>query len=284
MRVALLQLNCSDDPDENLSQTLDMLSQAVDQGAEFIATPEVTNIISGNRAHQRSVLHPQSEDPTLAALRDRARVHGVWVLIGSLALLSEDSEGRFVNRSFLITPAGDIAVTYDKIHMFDVTLSETESYRESDGYRPGDVAKLAETPFGGIGLSVCYDVRFPHLYRALAQAGARILTVPAAFARTTGKAHWEILLRARAIETGCFVLAPAQCGDHRVRTGPARQTYGHSMVIGPWGDIIAQGGGQKSIVFADIDLRDVDKARARVPSLDKTQAFSGPEICRIPVT
>lgn len=276
MRVGVLQLSSTDDPQENLVQTLGMVAQAVAGGAQFIATPEVTNIISGSRTHQRSVLCDQADDPTLAGLRDAAQRHGVWVLIGSLALLSDDPDGRFVNRSFLITPNGDIAASYDKIHMFDVTLSETESYRESDGYRPGNRAVLAKTDIATIGMSVCYDLRFPYLYRSLAQAGAQILTIPAAFAQTTGQAHWEILLRARAIETGCFVIAPAQCGDHAVRRGPPRKTYGHSMIIAPWGDIIAQAGTEKCVIFAEIDLGDVDKARARVPSLVKTQEILGP--------
>jgi predicted amidohydrolase len=276
MRVGVLQLSSTDDPQENLVQTLAMVDQAVAGGAQFIATPEVTNIISGSRTHQRSVLCDQADDPTLAGLRDAAQRHGVWVLIGSLALLSDDPDGRFINRSFLITPNGDIAASYDKIHMFDVTLSETESYRESDGYRPGNRAVLAKTDIATIGMSVCYDLRFPYLYRSLAQAGAQILTIPAAFAQTTGQAHWEILLRARAIETGCFVIAPAQCGDHAVRRGPPRKTYGHSMIIAPWGDIIAQAGTEKCVIFADIDLGDVDKARARVPSLVKTQEILGP--------
>lgn len=276
MRVGVLQLSSTDDPQENLVQTLGMVAQAVAGGAQFIATPEVTNIISGSRTHQRSVLCDQSDDPTLAGLRDAAQRHGVWVLIGSLALLSDDPDGRFINRSFLITPNGDIAASYDKIHMFDVTLSETESYRESDGYRPGNRAVLAKTDIATIGMSVCYDLRFPYLYRSLAQAGAQILTIPAAFAQTTGQAHWEILLRARAIETGCFVIAPAQCGDHAVRRGPQRKTYGHSMIIAPWGDIIAQAGTEKCVIFAEIDLGDVDKARARVPSLVKTQEILGP--------
>jgi predicted amidohydrolase len=276
MRVGVLQLSSTDDPQENLVQTLGMVAQAVAGGAQFIATPEVTNIISGSRTHQRSVLCDQADDPTLAGLRDAAQRHGVWVLIGSLALLSDDPDGRFINRSFLITPNGDIAAYYDKIHMFDVTLSETESYRESDGYRPGNRAVLAKTDIATIGMSVCYDLRFPYLYRSLAQAGAQILTIPAAFAQTTGQAHWEILLRARAIETGCFVIAPAQCGDHAVRRGPQRKTYGHSMIIAPWGDIIAQAGTEKCVIFAEIDLGDVDKARARVPSLVKTQEILGP--------
>ena len=276
MRVAALQLSSTDDPTENLVETLSMIDQAVQGDATFIATPEVTNIISGSRTHQRAVLHTQADDPTLAAIQSAAREHNVWILIGSLALLTDDPDGRFANRSFLIGPDGQIAGQYDKIHMFDVVLSESETYRESDGYRPGSQAVLVNTTFGKIGMSVCYDVRFPHLYRRLAQAGAHILTIPAAFAQTTGQAHWEILLRARAIETGCFVIAPAQCGAHLTRHGPERKTHGHSMIIGPWGDIIAQANREKGIVFANLDLDDVDKTRARVPSLSKTQDIIGP--------
>jgi len=276
MRVAALQLSSTDDPTENLVETLSMIDQAVQGDATFIATPEVTNIISGSRTHQRAVLHTQADDPTLAAIQSAAREHNVWILIGSLALLTNDPDGRFANRSFLIGPDGQIAGQYDKIHMFDVVLSESETYRESDGYRPGSQAVLVNTTFGNIGMSVCYDVRFPHLYRRLAQAGAHIVTIPAAFAQTTGQAHWEILLRARAIETGCFVIAPAQCGTHLTRHGPERKTHGHSMIIGPWGDIIAQANREKGIVFANLDLDDVDKTRARVPSLSKTQDIIGP--------
>ncbi|MEY2991686.1 MAG: hypothetical protein RI946_1080, partial [Pseudomonadota bacterium] len=189
MRVAALQLSSTDDPTENLVETLSMIDQAVQGDATFIATPEVTNIISGSRTHQRAVLHTQADDPTLAAIQSAAREHNVWILIGSLALLTDDPDGRFANRSFLIGPDGQIAGQYDKIHMFDVVLSESETYRESDGYRPGSQAVLVNTTFGKIGMSVCYDVRFPHLYRRLAQAGAHILTIPAAFAQTTGQAH-----------------------------------------------------------------------------------------------
>ncbi|KFI31274.1 amidohydrolase [Haematobacter massiliensis] len=276
MRAALVQLNVTDLPEENLPVTLSLIDRAVAGGAEFVLTPEVTNCISTDRAHQRAVLRHEEDDPTLAALRTRAREHGIWLLIGSLALLTHDPDGRFANRSFLITPEGEIAARYDKIHMFDVQVSETEVYRESSGYRPGEQAEVVSTPFGVIGLSICYDLRFPYLYRALAKAGADILTVPAAFNTTTGAAHWEPLLRARAIETGCFVLAPAQTGTHVERKGPGRKTYGHGLVIAPWGEVLADAGTEPGVMLIDLDLAEVRKARARVPSLDHDRAFAGP--------
>ncbi|MGB3409433.1 MAG: carbon-nitrogen hydrolase family protein, partial [Jannaschia sp.] len=226
MKVGLLQLTASDDPAANLTETRRLLAEAVAQGATFVTTPEVTNCVSTDRAHQRAVLRTEAEDTTLAALRHDAQVHDIWLLIGSLALRTDDADGRFANRSFLIDPKGRIAARYDKIHMFDVAVDETETYRESAGYRPGDSAALAETPWGKLGMTVCYDIRFPLLYRRLAQAGAAFLTVPAAFSPVTGAAHWEVLLRARAIETGCFVIAPAQTGTHASATARMRSTWG----------------------------------------------------------
>jgi predicted amidohydrolase len=193
-----------------------------------------------------------------------------------LGVLTHDADGRFANRSFLIAPTGDIAARYDKIHMFDVNVSETEVYRESAGYRPGAEAVLAETPFAKIGMTVCYDVRFPHLYRRLAQVGAQIITVPAAFNHITGAAHWHVLLRARAIETGCFVLAPAQTGFHPETNGKGRNTYGHSLAIAPWGEILADAGTEPGVTFVDLDLAAVTRARARVPSLSHDREFTGP--------
>jgi predicted amidohydrolase len=190
--------------------------------------------------------------------------------------LTHDADGRFANRSFLISPSGDIVAHYDKIHMFDVNVSETEVYRESAGYRPGTKAVLAETPFAKIGMTVCYDLRFPHLYRRLAQAGAQIITVPAAFNHITGAAHWHTLLRARAIETGCFVLAPAQTGFHPETKGKGRNTYGHSLAIAPWGEILTDAGTEPGVTFVDLDIDAVTKARARVPSLTHDREFTGP--------
>jgi predicted amidohydrolase len=276
MRTALLQLTSSDQPDENRATVSDMIGRAVADGAEFVLTPEVTNCVSTSRTHQKSVLHPEPSDPTLADVSAAAAQHGIWLLVGSLALLTDDADGRFANRSFLIGPDGGIRARYDKIHMFDVDVSPEETYRESDGFRPGDRAVLAETPMGTVGLTVCYDIRFPELYRRLAQAGAGILTVPAAFSPVTGAAHWEPLLRARAIETGCFVLAPAQTGTHASSRGKARTTHGHSMAVAPWGEVLVDGGTEPGIVMVDLDLAEVEKARGRVPSLRHGRAFDGP--------
>ena len=276
MRAALLQLNASDRPEENLVTVRARMAEAQGDGAEMILTPEVTNCVSASRTHQVGVLHHEAEDPTLAGLRDEAARLGVWLLIGSLALKTDDADGRFANRSFLIDADGQIRARYDKIHMFDVEVSPEETFRESDGFRPGSRAILADSPWGAIGLTICYDVRFPHLYRRLAQAGARILTVPAAFSHVTGPAHWESLLRARAIETGCFVFAPAQTGTHSAQRGRTRQTHGHSLVIGPWGDILTDGGTEPGVISVDLDLAMVTQARERIPSLRHDRDFKGP--------
>jgi predicted amidohydrolase len=276
MRAGLVQLTVTDDPAENLPRTLALVRAAAAGGAEFVLTPECSNALSSNRAHQQAVFHPEDADPTLAALRDAAARAGIWLLIGSLGVKTADGDGRFANRSLLIDPTGAVAARYDKIHMFDVNVSDTEIYRESAGYRPGAQAVLADTPFGRLGLTVCYDIRFPALYRRLAQGGAQIITVPAAFNHITGAAHWETLLRARAIETGCFILAPAQTGFHAESRGKGRHTHGHSLIVAPWGEVLADGGTDPGIIFADIDLAEVARARARVPSLSHDRDFDGP--------
>lgn len=276
MRVGLVQLSVTDDPDANLPVTLDYVRQAARQGAEFVLTPELTNGLSSSRAHQRAVFRSEDQDPTLAALRVEAAVLGIWLLIGSLALVTGNADGRFANRSFLIGPDGAVVARYDKIHMFDVNVSETEIYRESEGYRPGNRAVLARTPLGNIGMTVCYDLRFPALYRRLAQTGAEVLTIPAAFNHITGAAHWEVLLRARAIETSCFVLAPAQTGFHREAHGKGRYTHGHSLAVAPWGEVIADGGTDPGVTLVDLDLTEVAKTRHRVPSLSHDRGFEGP--------
>ena len=271
MKAALLQLTSTDDPTVNLSATREMMRDAAGQGAGFILTPEVTNCLSVSRTHQQSVLRLEADDPTLAGLRTEAAALGVWLSIGSLALKTDDPDGRFANRSFVIDPAGDIVARYDKIHMFDVDVSETETYRESAGYRPGKKAVIAQTPFGQLGLSVCYDLRFAYLYRALAKAGADILLVPAAFSPVTGAAHWQALLQARAIETGCYVLAAAQTGDHG-----GRSTFGHSMAISPWGDVLLDAGTAKSVNIVEIDVAAVSDAPKRIAALFHDRAFEGP--------
>ena len=276
MKAALLQLSVTDDPAENLPVTLSMLREAVANGAGFVLTPEVTNCLSSDRTHQTAVLRHEENDPTLAALRAEAAERKIWLLIGSLALLTRDADGRFANRSFLIGPDGGIVARYDKIHMFDVNVSETEQYRESAGYRPGTRAVLAETPFARIGMTVCYDVRFPHLYRRLAKAGAEVLTVPAAFNDTTGAAHWHSLLRARAIENGAYVLAPAQTGTHAAHNGRPRRTYGHSLAVSPWGEVLVDAGTEPGIGYLDLSRAEVERARARVPSLTHDRDYEGP--------
>ena len=276
MRAALVQMTATDAPETNLALAGAALDAAAADGAGFVLTPEVTNCVSASRARQVEVLRPEASDPVLAGLRDRAAKRGVWLLIGSLALKTDDPDGRFANRSFLIAPDGAIAARYDKIHMFDVTLSEAERYRESDGFRPGNRAVVADTPFARIGLSICYDLRVPQLYRALAGAGAQILTVPAAFAVATGRAHGEVLLRARAIETGAFVLAPAQCGTHPATTGRARETWGHSLAVAPWGEVLADAGDRPGVALVDLDLDRVAEARGRVPSLSHDRDFGTP--------
>lgn len=276
MKVALIQLCSSDDPAENIETTSAYFDEAVRLGAEFILTPEVTNCVSTSRTRQEEVLRHEKDDPTLAALRAKAKDAGLWCLVGSLALKTDDADGRFANRSFLIDRQGGIVTSYDKIHMFDVTVSETERYHESKGYRPGTSAGVANTEMGQIGLTICYDVRFPHLYRTLAQQGAEILTVPSAFSPVTGAAHWETLLRARAIETGAFVLAPAQTGTHAATAGKPRKTYGHSMVVSPWGEVLVNAGTEPGVICVDIDLTEVENARRRIPSLHQENRYEGP--------
>ncbi|MEL7211212.1 MAG: carbon-nitrogen hydrolase family protein [Pseudomonadota bacterium] len=276
MKTALIQLNSGDMPSENLPVTQEFIAQAAGQDARFVLTPEVTNCVSASRAHQVAVLQTEAEDQTLAALRTQAEALGIWLLIGSLALKTGDADGRFANRSFLIAPDGGIAARYNKMHMFDVTVSETETYRESKGYRPGDRAVLADISGVKVGLSICYDIRFPYLYRALAQGGAQVLTAPSAFSTATGPAHWEPLLKARAIETGSFVLAPAQTGRHAATTGKTRETYGHSLAISPWGEILSDAGIEPGISLISLDLSQVQAVRNSIPSLTHTRSFAGP--------
>lgn len=276
MRIALLQMTSSDDPGENLETVRQMMAEAAAGGAGFVLTPEVTNCLSGSRTRQKQVLRHEEDDPMLAALRAEAARHGVWLLLGSLGLKTHDGDGRFANRQFLISPQGEITARYDKIHMFDVQVSAEETFRESDGYRPGTRAVVAETPFAKIGMTICYDVRFAYLHRALARAGAQILTVPAAFSHVTGEAHWHALLRARAIETGCFVLAPAQTGKHPASRGLSRRTYGHSLAVAPWGEVLADAGTEPGVTLVDLDLEKVEEARRRVPALTHDREFDGP--------
>ncbi len=266
--IGLVQFTAGDDPAANCEALQRYVNEAADGGSRFVLTPEVSNIISSSRSHQMDVLHRQDDDQTLKALRAVAKARQIFLLIGSLALKS--GEDRFLNRSFLISPLGEIITHYDKIHMFDVALGGGESYRESAQFQPGNRAVLAETDIGKIGLTICYDLRFPHLHRTLAMAGAEILTVPAAFTVPTGKAHWHTLLKARAIETGCFILAPAMVGQH----SPKRATYGHSLVVSPWGEVLADAGTAEGVTFATLDLSLVQEARAKIPALSHDREFT----------
>ncbi|GAA4221672.1 putative amidohydrolase [Sagittula marina] len=277
MRVALLQMTSSDDPVENSATLREMLRAAKGAGAEIALTPEVTNCVSMDRAHQHRVLAPQEDDQLLHMVQSESQALGLWVLLGSLAVKSDPPEQRFANRSLMISPEGAVTATYDKMHMFDVQVSEAETYRESSGYAPGDRAVTTQALGATFGLTICYDLRFAYLYRALAQAGAQILTVPAAFSPGTGPAHWQPLLQARAIETGCFVLAPAQCGTHPAQSGKSRQTYGHSMVIAPWGEVLLDAGTDPGVHCVDLDLAKVEDARRKVPALTHDRTFKGPD-------
>ncbi len=277
LRAALVQLNSSDNPSDNLPVTLGFVRDAAANGAKFVLTPENTNCVSQDRDWQGQVLQREEDDPTLEALRALADELSIWLLIGSIGVKTGDADGRFANRSFMISPRGEVIARYDKMHMFDVQVTPTETFRESAAYRPGSRAVLAQTDFAKVGMTVCYDLRFPDLYRVLAKAGAQILTVPAAFSPVTGQAHWHVLLRARAIETGSFVLAPAQAGKHPIRHGKPRETYGHSLAVGPWGDVLADAGKEPGVTMVDLDPGDVERARGRIPALLHDRDFGGPE-------
>jgi predicted amidohydrolase len=267
LTVGLVQMRSGLTPQANCDAAIVLIREAKAAGADYVQTPEMTNIMEVKRERLFATIVIEEADPTLAAMRELARSLGIYLHIGSLAI--KVSADRAVNRGFLIDPKGEIAARYDKIHMFDVDLAGGESYRESRNYRPGEVAVTTDLPWGRLGLSVCYDLRFPALYRALAEAGATILTVPSAFTRQTGEAHWEILLRARAIENGSFVLAAAQGGSHE----NGRETYGHSLIVDPWGRILAEGGTEPGVVMGTLDLAEVAAARGRIPSLQHGRRF-----------
>ena len=263
MRAAILQMTSGIDPAANAAAIVEAVEQAAEQGADMLFTPEMAGYLDRNRARAVETLRSEADDPVLAAVREAAARHGLWVHLGSLPLKEEGGDGRWVNRSFVIDGKGEIRARYDKIHLFDVDLATGESWRESAVYRPGEKVAAVETPWGRMGLSVCYDLRFPDLYRALTNAGATMLLVPAAFTVPTGEAHWHVLLRARAIEAGCFVIAPAQTGRHE----DGRETYGHSLVVDPWGEVLFDMGEQAGLALADIDLSRVEDVRGRVPAI-----------------
>lgn len=266
-KAACIQLNAGPEIAANLKDAASLVREAASQGAQFIATPENTCHIRMPATEKLKSSPVAEKHPALPLFSGLAKETGAWLLLGSISV--KISDDKIANRSYLFNDKGAIAATYDKIHLFDVDLDGGETYRESATVKPGGKAITADTPFGRIGMTICYDVRFAHLYRTLAQAGASILTIPAAFTVPTGKAHWETLLRARAIENGAFVIAPAQCGVHE----GGRGTYGHSLIIGPWGDVLAQGGEAPGIIMADLDPGAVGKARGAVPSLRHDRDF-----------
>ena len=266
-KAAMIQMRSGLTPGANSDDAVRMIGEAKSAGADYVLTPEMTNILAARREQLFSVVVEEEADASLATLREVARKLGIYVHIGSLAI--KISPDRAANRSFLIGPKGDILARYDKIHMFDVDLAGGESYRESRNYRPGELAVLADLPWGRLGLTVCYDLRFPALYRALAEAGATMLAIPSAFTRQTGEAHWHVLMRARAIENGSFVFAAAQGGKHE----NGRDTYGHSLIVDPWGSIIAEGGTEPGVIMAEINPAEVASARARIPSLQHGRRF-----------
>ena len=265
--AAMVQMRTGLLPEASLEQGTRLVRQAAAHGADYVLTPEVSNMMQLNRTALFEHLTAEEDDLSLKAYRALAAELKIHLHIGSLALRA--SAERAVNRSFLIGPDGGVIASYDKIHMFDIDLPGGESYRESANYQPGETAVIADLPWGRIGLTICYDVRFPALYRALAESGASFLAVPSAFTRKTGEAHWHTLLRARAIENGCFVFAAAQGGKHE----HGRETFGHSLVVDPWGKIIAEGGTEPGVIFAEIDPAEVTAARSRVPSLSHGRRF-----------
>jgi deaminated glutathione amidase len=282
--AACIQFTAGPDVQPNLLTVSALIRRARDAGADLIMTPEASNFIeSGKRRHEKA--RPEADDAFLAGMRELARETGGWLLIGSLVINpagepgAAAGENRLANRSFLVDALGAVVARYDKIHMFDIDLPGGESYRESNAYRPGHGTVVAETPWGRLGMSVCYDVRFPHLYRALAHAGADFVTVPSVFTVPTGTAHWHVLLRARAIENGCFVFAPAQWGEHAA----GRRSYGHSLIVDPWGEVLADAGEAVGVITASIDLARIAEVRRMVPSLQHDRTFTPPELVARPL-
>ncbi len=268
-RAACLQMNSGSDLPDNLRQLKQMVAEAAGNGAHFVLSPEYCLMMDGSGRVMREGALPADGGSVLTELQALAAQLKIWLLAGSLTLKTDDE--RIVNRSFLIADDGRIVATYDKIHMFDVTLPDGKVIRESSAYRPGEQAVIAATPWGRLGMTICYDLRFPHLYRALAQRGAEYLSVPSSFQRQTGKVHWHTLLKSRAIENAAYVLAPAMCGEHPGN----RQTYGHALIVDPWGEVLADAGEERGIIYAEIDPARVAKIRSMMPSLqhDRPYAF-----------
>jgi deaminated glutathione amidase len=269
--AAMVQTRTKLSPEENLKDISALIREAKAKGADYVQTPEMTNILAANRESLFKTISDEESDTSLKGFRELARELKIYLHIGSMAIKA--TPDRAANRAFLIDPNGEIVARYDKIHMFDVNLANGESYRESNSYQPGDTASLADLPWGRLGLTICYDMRFPSLYRALAESGASFLTMPSAFTKPTGEAHWHVLLRSRAIENGAFVFAAAQGGVHESK----RVTYGHSLIIDPWGEILAEGGVDPGVIVAKVDPVKVTDARSKIPSLQHGRRFSVPE-------
>ncbi len=272
LNVACVQLCSGDDVTENAKIASDFIRDAAERGAQFVATPENTCLMAPDGGAKIEKTFQEKDDPALPVFRALAAELGIVLLIGSLAIRT--SETKTANRSYLIGPDGNIVARYDKIHLFDVQLPSGESYRESNTVEAGDSAVIGAFSWGKVGMSVCYDLRFPNLYRELAKAGADILTVPSAFTQTTGRAHWNTLLRSRAIENGCFVMAPAQGGAH----ANGRKTYGHSLIVSPWGEVLAEGGTEPGVITAELNLEEIGAVRARLPSLQHDHDYARPVV------
>jgi predicted amidohydrolase len=266
-RAALVQMCSGRDVERNLADATALIREAVAQGAQYVQTPEITTLMEMERGRLFAAVRPEEGNPAVARFAALAQELGIWLHVGSMAVLL--GNGKIANRSLLFGPDGAIQARFDKLHMFDVELPGGESYHESRSYQAGSAGVLADLPWGSLGLTVCYDLRFPHLYRALAKAGADFLAIPSAFTRQTGEAHWHVLIRARAIENGCFVLAAAQAGRHE----SGRETYGHSLIVSPWGDVIAEADAQVGVIVAEIGSGEVEKARRRIPSLQHDRPF-----------
>jgi deaminated glutathione amidase len=276
LTAAAIQMRSGVEPAANAAALRDLVRQAAALGARYVQTPEMTGMVERDRKALFSRLKPEQSDPVAAAARELALAHSIHLHIGSTAILMPD--GKVANRAFLFAPNGDLITVYDKIHMFDVDLDRGESWCESLTYTPGEKAVVADLPFGGLGLAICYDLRFPELFRAEAMAGAQILTAPAAFTRKTGEAHWHILQRARAIENGAFMISAAQAGTHE----DGRETFGHSLIVDPWGRIIAEAlTDEPQVVMAEIDLEEVSAARKKIPNLNNARAFS---VMNVPIS
>ncbi len=272
LTVACVQTNTTRDPLENVERVSPLIREAAARGAQLITTPEVVGMIEPKRDQALAKARPEETHEVLAAFRGLAAELGTWLLVGSISI--KVSDDKMANRSFLLDDRGNVVARYSKIHMFDVQVGDGQTYRESNTYRAGNEAVIAETPWGRMGMTICYDIRFPYLYRKLAQAGAEVLFAPAAFTKVTGEAHWHVLQRARAIETGCYVVSAAQTGTH----AEGRQTYGHSVIVDPWGRVVADAGTDVGVITAEIDLDEVAAARGKVPSLTHDRTVGDPTV------